>query len=143
MNAVELDKCTKNSILPLFPDLTDEPDKCILVKLYSGPGQMNVQMLADLQPQGLCIVPGVPNTAAKMHEMDQNCGPMKSTFCGNPCLLSQARCDKDMNLQVSNLPLLLFEGRGHKTDVVLQDAFTDGFSLDKNQPCWKKCGAIP
>jgi hypothetical protein len=57
MNAVELEKYMKNSILPLYPDIEDTPGKRVLIKVDSGPGRLNVEMLADLRLQGLYLVP--------------------------------------------------------------------------------------
>lgn len=48
MNVVELQKYISNAILPLFPDLEDVPGKRILLKVDSGPGRNNLEMLANL-----------------------------------------------------------------------------------------------
>jgi len=48
MNAVELEKYIRNSILPLFPDAADEDLQRVLLKVDSGPGRMNLEMLASL-----------------------------------------------------------------------------------------------
>jgi hypothetical protein len=73
MNAVELDKYLKNSILPLYPDIQDLPGKRVVLKMDSGPGRLNVEMLADLRLQGLYSIPGVPNTTAKTQERSMVC----------------------------------------------------------------------
>ena len=39
MNTTKLKKLFKNSYLPLYPDIADEPGKRVLAKLDSGPGQ--------------------------------------------------------------------------------------------------------
>jgi len=62
MNSVELDKYIKKVILPLCPDVADVPGNRVLLKLDSGPGRMNLAMLADLRLQGVYVIPGVPNT---------------------------------------------------------------------------------
>ena len=90
MNAVELDKYIANAILPLFPDIEDAPLKRVIVKADSGPGRMNVDMLARLRLQGLYMVPGVPNTTGVTQETDQNYGPFKSGYRSNIRQLSQA-----------------------------------------------------
>jgi hypothetical protein len=57
MNAVELDnKYIMNSILPLYPDIQDYPGKRVLLKLDSGPGRLNVKMLANLRLQAARLV---------------------------------------------------------------------------------------
>jgi hypothetical protein len=143
MNAVELEKYMKNSILPLYPDIEDKPLKRVLIKVDSGPGRTNVQILADLRLQGLYLVPGVPNTTHKTQETDQNYGIYKSSFRMNLRNLSQCRFDRRLTLQVADLPLLVFGGECPSTGLLLRDAFSDAFSIERNLSCWKKCGAVP
>ena len=143
MNAEELDKYMRGSILPLFPDLEDKPGKRIVVKIDSGPGRRNVEMLASLKLLGAYLVPGVPNTTGKTQETDQNYGVYKSSFRQNLRVLSQSRFDANMTLQVADLPLLVFGGKCRRTGVVLRDSFTDAFSMEQNLDCWQKCGAAP
>ena len=143
MNSVELDKYMDGSILPLYPDVQDKPGKRVIMKLDSGPGRMNVEMLAALRLKGIYLVPGVPNTTGKTQETDQNYGPFKGMFRGNVRDLSQARFDRNLSLQVTDLPLLVFGGTCQKTGVVLNDAFSSAFSVESNLACWKKCGSVP
>jgi hypothetical protein len=143
MNAVELEKYLKNSILPLYPDIQDYPGKRVLLKLDSGPGRLNVEMLADLRLQGLYIVPGVPNTTAKTQETDQNYGLYKSVVRENLRNLSQCRFDLRLTLRITDLPLLVFGGECPCTGLKLRDAFSEAFSIARNLSCWRKCGAVP
>ena len=143
MNSVELAKYMKSAVLPLYPDMEDKPGKRIIMKLDSGPGRMNVEMLAELRLLGCYVVPGVPNTTSKTQETDQNYGPMKSCYRKNLRYLSQERFQKGLSLHVTDLPLLLFGGICPKTNVELQDAFSVAFSVDRNLACWKVCGAVP
>jgi hypothetical protein len=87
MNAVDLDKYMKNAILPLYPDIEDVPGKRVLLKVDSGPGRLNIEMLADLHVHGLYMVPGVPNTTHQTQETAQNYGIYKSSFCENFALV--------------------------------------------------------
>ncbi len=48
MNSVELEKYMRNSIIPLYPDIDDTPLKRVVLKIDSGPGRTNVEMLAGL-----------------------------------------------------------------------------------------------
>lgn len=91
MNAIELHKYISKAILSLFPDVSDEPLKRVIIKLDSGPGRMNVDMLAELRLKGVYVIPGVPNTTHVTQETDQNYGLFKSTYCTNLRLLAQAR----------------------------------------------------
>ena len=143
MNSVELDKYMKNSIVPLYPDLEDVPGKRIIVKCDSGPGRMNIEMLADLRMLGVYLVPSVPNTTAKTQETDQNYGVYKSSFRANLRLLSQGRFERGLSLKVTDLPLLVFGGKCIKTDLELRDAFSDAFSIQNSLKAWSLCGAVP
>jgi hypothetical protein len=143
MNDIELDKYVSNSILPLFPDLADCPGKRVILKVDSGPGRTNLEMLARLRLLGLYLVPGVPNTTSQTQETDQNYGPFKGCFRNNIRLLSQARFDGGLSINVSDLPLLVFGGKCSKTGVELRDSFTVAFSVEANLSCWRKCGAVP
>ena len=143
MNAVELDKYFKGSVLPLYPDVEDKPLKRVIIKADSGPGRMNIEMLADLQLRGVYLVPGVPNTTGKTQETDQNYGIYKSSFRQNLRELTQARHQLNVGLKVSDLPLLVFGGKCRQTSIDLRDSFTDAFSVERNLACWRKCGAVP
>jgi hypothetical protein len=48
MNSEELHKFMTNSVLPLYPDIEDVPGKRVIIKLDSGPGRTNLEMLADM-----------------------------------------------------------------------------------------------
>ena len=143
MNSIELDKYIKNSILPLYPDIQDIKGKRVILKVDSGPGRMNVEMLADLRVQGLYLVPGVPNTTSHTQETDQSYGPFKSIYRCNIRTLSQARFDRGLSLQVTDLPLLVFGGNCAQTNAELRDAFSSAFSVAANINVWHKCGAVP
>jgi hypothetical protein len=88
-------------------------------------------------------VPGVPNTTHVTQETDQNYGIYKSSFRENLRNLSQCRFDKKESLKVCDLALCVFGGRCPSTGVVLRDAFSDAFSIERNLSCWHKCGAVP
>lgn len=143
MNSVEFEKYIRGSILPLYPDIADTPGKRVIMKVDSGPGRMNIEMLANLRIQGLYVVPGVPNTTSKTQETDQNYGPFKGSYRGNIRTLSQARFDSKLPLHVTDLPLLVFGGKDPETGVELDDAFRTAFSIETNLSCWRKCGAVP
>jgi hypothetical protein len=143
MNSIELQKYIDNAILPLFPDMEDVPGKRVLLKVDSGPGRTNLEMLATLRLQGCYLVPGVPNTTAVTQETDQNYGPFKLAYRKNIGRLSQARFEKDMAVHITDLPLLVFGGHCTKSGAVLTNAFQDAFSHESNLAVWEKCGAVP
>ena len=62
---MQIFKYLLNSIVPLLTDtVADEPGKCVLIKIDSGPGRRNVEMLARLKNLGFYLYPGVPNTTS-------------------------------------------------------------------------------
>jgi len=131
MNSVELDKCMKKAILPLFPDVEDVPCKHVLLKLDSGLGQMNLDMPADLVLQGVQVIPGIQNTMHVTQETDQNCVLCKR----NLQLLLEAMQKMRKRIMASDLPLLVFGGHDHITKTVLKNAFERAFSLERNLGC--------
>jgi len=143
MNVIELDKYIKKAILPLYPDAADVPGKRVLLKVDSGPGRVNLNMLATLRLQGIYVIPGVPNTTHVTQETDQNYGLYKSIYRENLQKLSEARQRQRKTINVSDLPLLVFGGYDDTTKCVLTNAFERAFSLERNLACWKKCGAMP
>jgi len=80
MDEAEFEKYFRNCILPLFPDALDLLGFCVMVKVDSGPGHLNVNLLAKLCLLGFYLYPGVPNTTAVTQETDQNYGPFKGWF---------------------------------------------------------------
>ena len=143
MNAVELHKYIERSIVKLYPDMEDVAGKRVILKVDSGPGRMNLEMLASLRLKGMYLVPGVPNTTSKTQETDQNYGPFKSAYRTNIRNLSQARFESGLSLKVTDLPLLVFGGTCDKTGVELMNGFQMAFSISANKSVWHKCGAVP
>jgi len=143
MNAVELEKYIRNSILPLFPDAADEDLKRVLLTLDSGPGRMNIQMLANLRLQGIYVVPGVPNATSVTQETDQNYGPFKSSYRTKIRRLSHARQAFRKVLVISDIALLVFGGMDPITGLRLSNSFEQAFLEKNNLSAWRKCGAIP
>jgi len=143
MNSVELEKYFRGSILPLYPDIEDRPLKRVIAKLDSGPGRMNVDMLAHLRIRGLYIVPGLPNSTGKTQERDQNYGPFKGGYRNNLHVLAGARFEKKRTILIADLPLLVFGGTDPTTGIVLKDAFSSSFSRENCLSAWRKCGAVP
>ena len=115
----------------------------MIVKVNSGPGCTNIEMLAYLRVLGIYCIPGVPNTTHVTQETDQNYGLFKTIFRSNIETLSQARFDMQKTLQVQDLPLLVFGGIDDVTKVTLEDSFDQAFSVSANLKCWRKCGTVP
>ena len=143
INAVELQKYINTAIFPLYPDIADKPGKRVLLKVDSGPGRMNIQMLAELRLKGLYLMPGVPNTTQVTQETDQSYGQYKSIYRKNLRLLSQKRQPVRMPVILTDLALLVFGGIDRITGIRLENTFEKAFSHERNLSCWNKCGAVP
>ncbi len=52
MDEIEFKKYIKNSILHLYPDACDVPGKRVIIKVNSGPGRLNIELLAELRLMG-------------------------------------------------------------------------------------------
>jgi hypothetical protein len=68
MDKAEFQKYFRNCLLLLFPEALDLPGFHVMVKVDSGPGRLNVNLLAELRLLGLYLYPGVPNTMAVIQE---------------------------------------------------------------------------
>ena len=61
-----------NSIVPLYLDAEDVDGKHVMVKIDSGTGRLNMDLLAQMRLLGFVLYPVVPNTTAVSQETDQN-----------------------------------------------------------------------
>ncbi len=61
---VEFAAYIRNAIMLLYPDAEPSFEKWVILKCYNGLGQMNLDLLADLQSSGFILFPGVPNLMA-------------------------------------------------------------------------------
>ncbi len=132
MNDEECGKYVKNALVPLFPDSGDVPGKRVSSRLQvdSGPGHLNVELVASLWILGFYLYPGVPNTTAVTQDMD----------------LTSARlnCNMSPSIQPFLIGLLVFGGIdpiSHET--LPKNAFQEGFSEEKCLVSWSKVGAAP
>ena len=143
MNEVEFEKYINNNVRTLWPDVEDVPGKRVALKVDSGPGRMNIDLLARLRLIGIYLYPGVPNTTTVTQETDRNYGPFKNAYRRNLLKLSQARFDMKHGLKGSDIPLLVFGGIDDITGIELEDAFNLSFNRESNLSAWKKVGAVP
>ena len=105
MDDAEFEKYIQSSIVPLFPDVQNKKGKRVLIKIDSGPGRTNPELLACLRTLGFVLYPGVPNTTTVSQETDQCYGLFKSIFRKNLDNVSSNR--KKNNKQVSFAPNLV------------------------------------
>ena len=146
MDEAEFEKYVKNSIMPLYPDALDIPGKRVMVKVDSGPGRLNVSLLAQLRERGWYLYPGVPNTTAVLQETDRNYGPFKTQFRKNLETIVDVRlaAKESVSLQPWLVGMIVFGGTDFVTGYELTDcAFTRGFSKIACLNAWAKVGAAP
>ena len=142
MDVEEFCKYVEDCIVPLYPDAADKPGKRVLLIVDSGPGRIQVEMLARLKLKGIYVKPGVPNTTHITQPTDQNYGMFKSIYRSNLKVLTQ----HTTSIKHTSIPLLVFGGDYINEGVVLchlESAFDEAFSFDRNQEVWKKLGFYP
>ncbi len=66
MDSEEFEKFVMNSIVPLYPHATNKTGMRVMLKVDSGPGRMNLNLLARLRCLGFILYPCVPNTTHMM-----------------------------------------------------------------------------
>jgi hypothetical protein len=75
-------------IAALYPDAVDLPGRRVLIKLDSGPGQLNSELQGQLRLLGFIVFPGLPNGTELGQEMDQLYGYGKHLdYKNRDCLL--------------------------------------------------------
>ena len=141
----EFAKYIWNSIMPLYPNAAPEKGKWVILKCDSGPGRLNLDLLADLRTSGFILFPGVPNTTAVMQETDQNYGPFKTKYCKNLDAVVDARIrlGKPTTIPTWQVGLIVFGGVDQEMDVTIESAFEQGFSRVNCRRAWEKVGAAP
>jgi hypothetical protein len=115
-----------------------------MLKVDSGPGRMNLNLLAWLQQLGFVMYPGVPNTKHLSQETDQQYGGFKTQFTINLDTIVEGRINNGVSLafQPKLVGLPRFGEVNSKTGVrVTRSAFKAGFSKEKCLCTWEKVGA--
>ena len=78
MDNLEFEKYVENNLLGLYPDAADVEGRRVIMKVDSGPGRMNIKLIAKLRASGIYLYPSVPNTTAVLQETNQSYGLFKS-----------------------------------------------------------------
>jgi hypothetical protein len=144
MDNEEFAKYMRGSIVPLFPNALDQPGCRVLLKVDSGPGWMNLQLLASLNLLGIILYPCIPNTMHVMQETDQLYGPFKTQFLKNLDLIIEARLNnnKSLSLPSKMVGLPLFGGVDQETSLELvTGAFQKTCVPSRCIAAWRKVGA--
>ena len=146
MDDCEFEKYIRNSIIPLYPNAEDSPGKRVMIKIDSGPGRLNADLLARLQLLGFVLYPGVPKTTAVTQETDQTYGMFKNVFFQNLDQLTKFRANQNesMSLQPWIVGILVFGGVDGVTGMVIEkNAFYIAFTTKRNIEAWEKFGTCP
>jgi len=145
MDDEEFKQYIGNSILPLYPNTRDKPGHRLLLKCdSSGPGWLQVELLAQLRFLGVYLYPCVPNTTAVTQETDWTYGMFKSQYRANLVLLDKlVRQDKTVFVPQHKHGLLVFGKVDLDTGLELPSAFELGFSRQHCLESWAKIGAAP
>ena len=143
MDAIEFQKYLESSIVPLYPDARDEPGLRVAILVDSGPGRLNIEMLAKMKLLGFYLLPGVPNTTHITQATDQNYGRFKSVYRQNLAKLTEHQQLTKKTIQPMDIPLLVFGGLDDAVDIELQNSFSSAFGFEQNQRVWNKIGFHP
>ncbi len=144
MDKVEFSKYLLNCIVPLFPHAKDKAGHPVLLKVDSGPGRMNLLLLAKLRMLGFVLYPCIPNTTHVTQETDQLYGAFKTQFLRNLELIVDERLTgkKSLSLQPKFVGLPLFGGVDRETKFNIElGAFQKAFVPLKCLLSWKTVGA--
>jgi len=131
MDSEEFEKYVMNSIVPLYPHARNQRGKRVMLKVDSGPGRMNLNLLARLTHLEFILYPCVPNTTHVTQETDQLYGPFKTQFLENLDLICNVRLQKNvsLSLQPKFMGLPLFGGIDTKTSCNIEvSAFEQAFT---------------
>ncbi len=140
MDDKEFEEYVTNSILPLYPNTRDRPGSRLLLKCNSGPGRLQIELLAKLRFLGVYLYPCVPNATAVTQETDRTYGKFKSAFRMNLELLVDecVRLDRSALVPQYKYGLLVFGGVDPDTGLALELAFELGFLRQRCLDAWKK-----
>ena len=83
MDNDEFEKYLMNSIVPLYPHARNRPGHRVMLKVDSGPGGMNLNLLPKLRRLGFILYPFFPNTTHVTQETDQLYRAFKTQFLKN------------------------------------------------------------
>ena len=145
MDDNEFELYLKNLMEMIYPDAMDTPGKRVIVKIDSGPGRSNMDLLARLRMRGVILYPGVPNTTSVSQETDRNYGLFKSVYRENIENFA-ANCEKagkSTSASVALIGLFVFGGKDPLTSDEYKNAFQAAFCKEKNLSAWSKVGAAP
>ena len=104
--------------MPLYPDAADVPGKRVMIKIDSGPGRNNEDMLVSLRLRGFYLLTGLPNSTHVTQETDQNYGMFKTYQRSNLEVLTALCIRFRTTLTVSDLVTIVFGGQVKKENTI-------------------------
>ena len=141
MDAEELRKYINKTIVPLYPDAADIAGKRVMLKVDSGPGRNDAQLLTELRLKGFYVTPCVPNTTHVTQETDQSYGLFKTNYRKNLESITEYRFTRGLTLKTTDLGLLVFGGQVDDS-LELVNAFEIAFSKENictHGNLWVRC----
>jgi hypothetical protein len=90
MNTKEFHEYIENTNMKFYPDACDKPGKRVLLKMDSGPGRDNLELIVKLCMMGFYLYPSIPNATHVIQEMDDWLGNLKTMFYRNLRLVTEA-----------------------------------------------------
>jgi hypothetical protein len=136
-------------VLPLWPDLCDQPGKRVMMKADGGPGWQVISFLARAKVEGCYHLPGGPNTTKETQEMDQLFSALKGRVYANRDKLYEARFKIDgynAHLTLNDVGFLIHGGDirlSNGQTIHLVDAFSEYLSPQHIRRAREKCGYCP
>ena len=133
-------------IFPPFADAKDHKGKRGFLKVYSGPGRLNVQLLCKCHLLGFILCPCVLNKTAVSRDTDINYGTLNTAFHQILDVVVQNRiiANKLTSMPPWIIGLVVFGGTYPKSkNVVDRNAFEDAFNKASCLDDWPKVGADP
>ena len=138
MGDVEFSKYLQKFVMPLYPDAQGTPGKRVLIIVDSGPGRIDLDMLATLRARVFYLMVDVPNTTNVNQATDRNYGPFKTIYRINLKEITRQRQASRTTIEVNDIPLLVFGGGGSG----LRITFEETFGVSNNIAVWKEIGLI-
>ncbi len=83
MDEKEFEEYIMLAIVPLYANARNRKGRYVIIKVGSGPGRSNIDLLVRLKMLGSILYRGVPNTTHVTQETDRNYCPFKTKFVSN------------------------------------------------------------
>ena len=133
-------------IFPPFADAKDHKGKRGFLKVYSGPGRLNVQLLCKCHLLGFILCPCVLNKTAVSRDTDINYGTLNTAFHQilDVVVQNSITVNKSTSLPPWIIGLVVFGGNYPESKkAVARNAFEDVLNKESCIDAWAKVGEAP